>query len=304
MINGKINQPVTLTSSISGEWRQTEGPEEVNLGVSFDQKSAVFTPSKNGLYRFTHSNESFDVTVGTVAPEPAPEPKPPVPEPEPPAPEPTGNVLYDSLIHSTLHDGKEETFTKIGSISPNGLGLECRASGNPRIRKNPDKTFSLLCDAGHGRFYGYVINYNATLEIECAFWNQAAGQDCSIKIRSRHNEGGAEDNRFGGYGFTVDRQGWGSKVEQFHNEHSESVSGSLPSKPETQKYFKVEFTAKDEGSKVRLIAKYNGTQVMSRLVKKYQDLALFMKQSYLWIRSNIDSGTGELRIKRLRMLKA
>jgi hypothetical protein len=30
----------------------------------------------------------------------------------------------------------------------------------------------------------------------------------------------------------------------------------------------------------------------------------FEKQSYFWVRSNIDSGTGEIRIKRLRILKA
>ena len=213
-------------------------------------------------------------------------------------------ALYDSYVDSKLHDGNVREVKEEGNITPNGKGLECRASGNPKLTVNADKTFSLVCEEGHGRFYGYVLNYNATLEIECAFWKKASGQDLSLKIRSRHNEGGAEENRFGGYGFSLDKSGWGSKVEQYHNEHSESTSGNLPNKPETGKYFKVEFTAKDEGDKVILIAKYNGSQVMSRRVKKFQNEALFMTQSYFWVRSNIDSGTGEIRIKRLRILAA
>ena len=213
-------------------------------------------------------------------------------------------VLYDSYVNSKLHDGNVRTVEKEGSISPNGLGIECRASGNPKIVVNSDKTFSLVCEEGHGRFYGYVLNYDATLEIECAFWNSASGQDCSLKMRSRHNEGGAESNRFGGYGLSIDKAGWGSKVEQFHNEHSESSSGSLPSKPETGKYFKVEFSVKDSGSGVELTGKYNGTEFMKKTVKKYQDQTIFDKQSYFWVRSNVDSGTGEIRIKRLRVLAA
>ena len=290
---GKINVPVKLVAQTAGNWEQLSGPH-VFLRVSLDRKSCSFTPSKDGVYVITRGAERFEVQVGQVTPTPEPTPQP----------QPTGDVLYDSTIHSKLHDGKVRTVTQEGSITPNGKGLECRASGSPKIVVNADKTFSLVCQAGHGRFYGYVLNYNATLEIEAAFWNQASGQDLSLKMRSRHNEGGAESNRFGGYGLSIDRSGWGSKVEQFHNEHSESSSGSLPSKPETGKYFKIEFTDKDSGTGVELTGKYNGTQFMKKTVKKYQDQALFDKQSYFWVRSNIDSGTGELRIKKLRILKA
>jgi hypothetical protein len=293
-IAGEINKPVKMVADKAGDWLQAKG-KNVNLRVETDGSSASFTPSENGKYVFHCGSQTFEVQVGVSEP-----PIPPVVEP----PTPTGDVLYDSLTDSKLHDGNVRSLDTEGLIAPNGKGVECRASGNPRIQVNEDGTFSLIVDAGHGRFYGFVINYNATMIIECAFWNQVSGQDLSLKMRSRHNEGGVETNRFGGYGLSIDRSGWGSKVEQFHNEHSESSSGSLPAKPETGKYFKVEFTVKDSGSGVELIGKYNGTQFMKKTVKKYNDEALFMKQSYFWVRSNIDSGTGEIRIKRLRIVKA
>ena len=236
--------------------------------------------------------------------------EPESPTPEPPEPEPPdGDVLYDSHINSKLHDSKVRTVEKEGDISAGGLGVECRASGKPRIRVNDDGTFSLLCDVGHGRFYLYALNYDATLEIECAFWNAAKGQDLSLKMRSRHNEGGEGPNRFGGYGLSVDRTGWGAKREIFHNSHDQSKSGDLPEKPETQKYFKIRFTVKDQGEgEVVQLAEMNGKEFMKKLDPSPKDYMIdkpsFAKQSYIWVRSNIDSGTGEIRIKSLRVLKA
>jgi hypothetical protein len=234
------------------------------------------------------------------------------PEPEPgpePGPEPTGEVLYDSMINSKLHDGNVRTIKDAeGAVTPNGLGIEMHASGNPRVVVNADKTFSLLCDAGHGRFYGYVLNYDSTLEIEAAFWNEAGGQDLSLKTRSRHNEGGAGENRFGGYGLSIDRSGYDAKREIFHNEHDQAQSGKLPVTPKTKEYFTIRFTVKDQGNEVRQTGEMNGQVFMNKVdssPKPYMvDRASFAKQSYYWVRSNIDSGTGEIRIKSLRILKA
>lgn len=232
----------------------------------------------------------------------------PTPNPEP-IPEPTGDVLYDSHIHSKLHDSNVRTIDKSeGECTPNGLGIENHASGNPKVVVNADGTFSLICQAGHGRFYGYVLNYDATLEIEAAFWNEAAGQDLSLKMRSRHNEGGAGENRFGGYGLSIDRSGYDAKREIFHNEHDEAQSGKLPVTPKTKEYFTIKFTVKDQGGQVRQIGEMNGQPFMNKVdssPKPYMvDKASFAKQSYYWIRSNIDSGEGEIRIKSLRILKA
>jgi hypothetical protein len=246
--------------------------------------------------------------------DPTPEPEPPEPTPEPtpdptPTPEPTGEVLYDSHIHSKLHDGNVRTIDKSeGEVTPNGLGIEMHASGNPRVVVNADGTFSLLCDAGHGRFYGYVLNYDSTLEIEAAFWNEAPGQDLSLKLRSRHNEGGPCENRAGLYGLSIDRSGYDAKREICHNIHDQAESGKIPITPKTKEYFIIRFTVKDQGNEVRQTGEMNGQAFMNKVdssPKPYMvDKASFAKQSYYWVRSNIDSGTGEIRIKRLRILKA
>lgn len=225
-----------------------------------------------------------------------------------PPPGPSGAVLYDSTVNSKLHDGKKRTIEKEGSTSAGGKGLEVAASGSPKIVVNTDKTFSLVCKAGHGRFYCFVKNFNATLDIECAFWNSVSGQDCSLKLRSRHQEGGSCDNRFGGYGMAVDRKGWGAKREVCHNTHDQSHDGKLPFAIATQKYFNIQFTVKNESGGVRQIGKMNGTQFASFLDTKPAGYMVhkedFDDNSYFWVRSNIDSGTGELRIKRLRIFQA
>jgi len=239
-------------------------------------------------------------------PDVPPEPDNP-PEPDTP-PEPTGDVLYDSHIHSKLHDGQVRTIDKSeGEITPNGLGIEMHASGNPRVVVNADGTFSLFGDAGFPRFYGYVCNYDATLEIEAAFWNDV-GQDLSLKTRSRHNEGGACENRFGGYGLAVDRNGYDAKREVCHNVHDESQSGRLPTTPKTGEYFTIRWTVKDQGTSVRQLGEMNGQAFLNKVdsdPKPYMvDKASFENQSYFWVRQNIDKGTGEIRIKSLRILKA
>ena len=231
----------------------------------------------------------------------------PGPAPQP-APAPSGGqVLYDSRLHSPqLHSGKVVQLKVLGNPTiPNSKAIECRASGNPYIRTNADRTFSLICGAGHGRFYGYTLNYNATMEIICAWWNQAAGQDLSLKLRSRHNMPDPCNNRFGGYGFACDRRQWGAKREPCHNNHDLSVGGNLPFQLPTQQYFKVLYTVRDEGSAVREIASINGRQIYTRLLARQAlPIQYFGQQSYFWVRSNIDSGTGELRIQSLRILQA
>ena len=231
-----------------------------------------------------------------------------VPQPTPtPIPQPSGGaVLYDSRIHSALHNGIARQVRAEGNIGPNGKGVECRASGNPYIRVNTDKTFSLICGAGHGRFYGYVNNYNATMEIVCAWGNQVSGQDLSLKLRSRHNEPDPCNNRFGGYGFACDRRGWGAKREPCHNNHDLAVSGGLPSQLGTQQYFMVLYTVRDDPSGgVREIASIDGRPILNRVLQRQPlPIQYFGQKSYYWVRQNVDSGTGELRIRSLRILQA
>lgn len=220
---------------------------------------------------------------------------PPGPAPGPvigPAP---GTLLHDSALHTKLHNGILRT------VAGEGI-YECRASGNPRIRVNADHTFSLLCDSGHGRFYVYVPNYNVYMIIVLGWGNQVAGQDVSLKLRSRHNEADPCNNRFGGFGFAYDRSGFSAKTEPCHNNHVSVASGSLPFKLATGQFATVEFSVKDEGSGTRQIAKINGSQIMNKVIaRQAAPASLFGPRSYIWVRQNVDSGTGELRIKNLKL---
>ena len=245
---------------------------------------------------------------GDDTPQPGPEdsgddPIVPTPDPEPTTPpQPTGAVIFDSHRDTRLHDSKVRTIKQEGE-------LETRASGNPRIQVNNDGTFSLLCDAGHGRIYPYYRNYNSQLEIEFAFWKQAPGQDLSLKLRSRHNEGGAGENRFGGYGVSVDSSSWNAKREIFHNSHDQSKGGNLKQKLEAQKYYKIKFSVFDQGDQVRQTAAFDYGQGYEDFMNKIDtspkpymvDKKSYDAKSYFWIRSNIDSGTGEIRIKSVKL---
>ena len=219
---------------------------------------------------------------------------PPGPVPAPTPGQVPGTLLHDSAIHSQLHNGIVRTVVKEGLY-------ECRASGNPRIRTNADHTFSLLCDAGHGRFYTYVPNYNVYMVLIAGWGNQVPGQDISLKLRSRHNEPDPCDNRFGGFGFAFDRSGFSAKTETCHNNHVPVASGSIPP-ISTGQYVTIEFSVKDEATAVRQIAKINGTPIMNKIIpRQAAPQSLFVPRSYIWVRQNVDSGTGELRIKNLKL---
>ncbi len=191
---------------------------------------------------------------------------PPAPQPQP-EPTPSGTVIYDSRLHSTLHDKSGQTINSEGNLSGCGKGTECRASGSPKIKKETDGTFSLITGSGT---FGSV----------------------SLRLRSRHNEGGDCKDRFGGYGFSFDLGTWESKRETCHNTHDLSAGGNLPSKLAVGTYFKASMSVKDESGKVRWTGSVNGQQVMNRLeARQDADPSQFTGRSYIWVRfNNADNG--------------
>lgn len=233
----------------------------------------------------------------------------------PPGTEPPGGeVLYDSTLHSTLHNGVARTITGTeGSTSAGGKGVKMAGTGSPKIVVNADKTFSLWCGSGYGRFYCYIKNYDATMDIECAFMNSVGGQECIAQLRSRYLESGDCTNRFAGYVVSVMRDGY--KAERL--ECSGGTSLTLKAKtafpsgtavPATGKYFTLQFTVKKEGDDVRLIGTVSGKQVLNQLDSSPKpgmvNQSLYDSQSYFGIQQHVTSGTGELRIKRLRLIQA
>jgi hypothetical protein len=264
-----------------------------------------------------NSMEEKQVIVPDEVKGPTSEPqKPPTPKnkpslEEPPAPE--GAIVFDTHRDTKLHDRVVRTVDKEGKISPNGLGIECRASGEPTINVNNDGTFSLVCREGHGRIYPYDINYNSQLLIRFAFWKTAPGQDISLKLRSRHNEGGKPEERFGGYGFSIDQgsKKWVAKREIYHNKHDQRESGNLPKAISVQEYVTIKYTVADDNGEVSQIVEidYGDGNGFKKVMEKTDDAPkpymvykpLYEKQSYFWVRQNIDSGIGELRIKDMKI---
>ena len=118
-------------------------------------------------------------------------------------PPPTGDVLWDSNIH--LKTGQKFTVTDTyGNQEPDGKGVFMAASGSPRLIVDADGTFHLEADAGHGRVYIKARNYNARMEGELMFEDSNI-RNTTLRLRSRHNMGGSCENRFGGFGVTVER---------------------------------------------------------------------------------------------------
>ena len=264
IIQGKLNEPVTLTSAVAGNWVQLEGPM-VNLRIGLDQKTCSFTPSENATYKFNHGNESFEVVVGTSpTPTPTPEPTPtptPVPEPTP------GAVIYDSNVNGKWNNGVKRTVTTSeGNIASNGKGFWCAASGDPTLIIDGDGVAHLKGGSG-------------------------GVDNLSLRLRSRHNMGGDCSNRFGGFGTSIDKVDNGTKTESCHNNHENSIDKPHGLNVYDNNWHHVKFECKDASTSKVLINQWiDGKQTLAASHDSpkpyYMDKALYAKESYIWIRIN------------------
>jgi len=184
----------------------------------------------------------------------------------PPTPTPTG-VLYDSNVNGGWNNGKKRIVkSSEGNVGPDGKGLYTAASGSPELHIDGDGVAHLVAGSGG------VANI-------------------SLKLRSRHQEGSACENRAGGEGVGIDHSGWDIKRETCHNIHDSIGNGSLDKGIKDYEWNKAEFTCQDEGSnKIRLTMSINGKKqadvVDSNAEKYFFDKALLEKNSYFWIRLN------------------
>lgn len=254
-----------------------------------------------------------------VEPEPEPEPEPcPEGQHRDPTtgqcvddviiPPTTGEVLYDSNIDGKWNNGEARTVTDSeGNQSANGKGLYTAASGSPKLVIDGQGVGTLTCGDGHGRIYIKATNYNCVLETEFNLLDDTV-ENFSQKVRSRHQEGGSPENRFGGVGFTIARPNVGHKIEKFHNEHEKGFDEILQKKLELNKWYKSRFTCQDvpEGILQRGEIDYNdgnGFIKVSETVFKnppayYVDKNKFMEESYIWLRLN---GSGRIAMRNVRL---
>lgn len=233
------------------------------------------------------------------------------PTTEPPLPPQIG-VLWDSNRDGKWNDGNKRIVTKSeGDIGANGKGLWMAASGKPRLEIIGDGTSNLICDAGHGRYYVAVCNFNARLETE--FVLSKGTDNLSLKLRSQHQEGGNCDHRFGGYGCSISLDEIGFKREDCHNIHSNSKSKSLPQRLRTDTWYGIKFSVfNDRDNKmVNYLAEVDFkdgagyTPVLAHVDPKpkpyMMDKASFMKKSYYWTRQNNEE-TAVIRLRNQKLI--
>jgi len=185
-------------------------------------------------------------------------------------PNPTGQ-LWNSNKDGGWNDGKPRTLTqKQPSTFKNDGSIFVAASGSPVLIIDGDGVAHLKGGTG-------------------------GVDNLSLKLRSRHQSGGACENRGGGEGFAVDRKAWDSKRETCHNIHDSLGSGSLSQTLKDETWYKIRFTCKDEGTnKIRLIGeldygsgfKKEMDLVDSRAEAWFFDKALILGESWFWIRIN------------------
>lgn len=202
-------------------------------------------------------------------------------------PPPVGNVLYDS--------------------NKGWSGVKTAASGGPKWTTGAGGVGTLSCGKGHCRIYIGVKNYNARMEGE--FMYTGAVDNISLRLRSRHQEGGACENRFGGFGASIQKTGeTGFKTESCHNLHENSIKGQSVGALQPGKWYKFGFSCFDSPDKrsVNFSLDFNGKTVATGKHTSpkpyYMDEALHMKNSYVWLRSN-NSGQGTMSFRNFRVMK-
>jgi hypothetical protein len=158
------------------------------------------------------------------------------------------------------------------------------------------------------RIYALYNNYDSVLSLTLKpnFEEDDDDADCSLKLRSRHQESNPKKNRFGGYGLSISLSEVKCKRENFHNNHTTLGSKDLSESLQNDREYGVRFTCKDAGSKVNLMGEIdygNGfikvLNVDDNNPKDYMvDRQLYDDKSYLWIRNN---GMGDITVKDVKL---
>jgi hypothetical protein len=201
------------------------------------------------------------------------------------------------------------TTTGGGSIiydsSKGWTGVTTAASGNPKWTTEAGGVGKLSCGSGHCRVYIAVKNHNARMEGEYMY--TGAVTNLSLRLRSRHQEGGSCENRFGGFGAAIQKSGEVEfQTESCHNNHENSKSGQQSPAPVAGKWYKFAYSCWDSSDKksVNFKLDINGKTVLTGnhpSPKPYfMDEALHNQKSYIWLRSN-NSGSGTISFRNFKV---
>ena len=221
-------------------------------------------------------------------------------------------------ISEKWNNGIPRTLTKVGFDKPHDLRVELRAGKKRKLVIDGNGNATISGDKA--RIYCHYKNNNARLTVTLIPQFKGPKDECSLKLRSRHEEYEEEcvdgkpinPDSFGGYGFAVGRikkNGkvtfeWDAKREPTHNCYDQFDSDELPKKLENGSAVKLRHTVKDEGAKVHQIGEIDymdgkGFQgVMDRFDNSPKswmiDRARYEDKSYVWIRNN---GSGSITVR-------
>lgn len=186
-------------------------------------------------------------------------------------------------------------------------GVTTAASGNPKWTTEAGGVGRLSSGSGYGRVYIAVKNYNARMEGE--FNYSGAVNTISLRLRSRHQEGGACENRFGGFGAAIHPDGEVEfQTESCHNLHENNIKGQIPGGgPKPGQWYRFAYSCYDSPDKksVNFKLDFNGRTVLTGKHPSpkpyYMDEASFRQKSYIWLRSN-NTGNGSIAFRNFRVV--
>ena len=211
----------------------------------------------------------------------------------------TGNIIYQSTAWS---NGRSRTISGHEEQDPDDPLIMISAGDNRNLDILGDGY--VLQSGARARVYIAAKNYNASMELRY-FHNTSLQPDgLSLRLRSRHNEDDPEENRFGGYGCSL--QGSGEEVEfareDFHNEHTDHGTSTLPITltPGVEYYLRysvrdiangdVEMKLEIKGGAYGNAYTVVGTGVDTNPLPYMLNKALYLNdKSYAWIRTNGDA---------------
>ena len=325
VIIGKINVPVTMTVQQPGDWYQlkTEGVPTVNLRIALDRRSAGFTPSINGTYKFQCSSATapFEVQVGTpVEPEEPEEPE----QPENPTEE--GLVLiYDS---KDFWKGPRRMVTEIEGDDkiPDSGYIRPNASGHPKVDVLGDEGDChavLINEKGpaddpvtFGRFYLGKCTYNTMMERTVAILSDSMETDSTKFGRHQYRDvvdKKAPDSKVqGGVGFHVKRNEAGTSVEIVHGNEGDDIKKPLPTNIKTGEFYNTRYWVWHTEDK-RLLVKHQieypiGTGYKTVINQEMEapdqffNEAEFLAWSEIWVGRGNGEG-GKIEYARVRVYK-
>lgn len=138
------------------------------------------------------------------------------------------------------------------------------------------------------------------------FLVDGAVENLSLRLRSRHQEGGACENRFGGFGSAIHPKTGEVEfqTESCHNNHENSISGKIS--PLSTGWHSFDYSCFDSPGKASVNFKL-GVDGKTVLTGKHPspkpffvNEASFAQKSYVWLRSNND-GNGSISFKNFKV---